>query len=324
MAKVISKRRISDSKWRDSAEKCSFCTVFQTPEWHKIWSKIYGNEWESNAYRVKFEDGAEVVIPVTEKKGFLDKVRLSSPEGTYGGPIYDNEKVKYKNVVHAIRTIKGNLNLRENPFDKNLTLENSYELFNSYDFTQAIKVNKNWGTLKSNLSQNGVVRRKKKAEEKGAHVKIGKFDNEFIKNYYSIYQKCRESWGKYASNNYSRSDFEIISEIEDKIDVWYVLWEGNYICCGPIFKQEKKHAVSWLTLANPDHLDKNPYEIIYYEMIKHYNEEDFRYFDFNPSGGHDGVVKFKEKFDTEKMISRVLNKNSKVKKIKSKVGSILR
>ncbi|WP_158666525.1 hypothetical protein [Salinibacter altiplanensis] len=324
MLKVAEKKKISEDEWRKSAERYSFCTVFQSPEWHKTWSKIYGKEWNSSAYKIKFEDGAKIIIPVTEKEGFFDKIRLSSPEGTYGGAMYSDEKVDHTHIVCATREIKGNLNLRENPFDKNLTLENSYDSFNSYDFTQALTVNKNWGTLKSNLSKNDVVRRKNKAEEKGLRVKIGKFNNKFIKEYYGIYQKCRESWGDSASNNYSRRDFEIISEMEDKIDVWYLLWEGDYICCGPIFKQEKKHAVSWLTLASPDHLDKNPYELIYYEMIKYYNKEGFNYFDFNPSGGHEGVVRFKEKFDTDKMVSRVLNRNSNLKKIKSKVASVLR
>ena len=41
-----------------------------------------------------------------------------------------------------------------------------------------------------------------------------------------------------------------------------------------------------------------------------------KYFDFNPSGGHEGVVRFKETFGTEKLtIKRWKWENSFIKKI---------
>ena len=41
-------------------------------------------------------------------------------------------------------------------------------------------------------------------------------------------------------------------------------------------------------------------------------ENNFLYYDFNPSGGHHGVVKFKKGFGTEFKSSNLYNKQSKV------------
>ncbi len=322
MVEIRRKEKINKGEWDKSAEECNFCTFFQSRSWHELWAEVYGSGWRANAYKISFDDGHEIVLPVTEKSGIFDKTFLSSPEGTYGGAIYDGKKITAEHIKKSVNALEGNVTLRENPFDENLNLENSYNVFTGYDFTQSVDVGKNWGTLKSNLSKEDVVRRKEKAEKKGLEFEKKKFNEEILDSYYKIYQKCRESWGKSASNNYSRETLSKISSIKDKTDIWVVKYKDKIICCGPIFKQNKFHAVSWLTLADPDHLDKNPYDFIYYIMIKNYNKEGFSYFDFNPSGGHEGVVKFKEKFDTEKKTSRVLEKDSPLGRVVQKARGV--
>ena len=323
MAKIRKKEKINKSKWDENVEECDFCTFFQSRDWHELWAEVYGVEWKANAYKISFDDGCDIVIPVTERSGIFGKTFLSSPEGTYGGAVYNDKEVTVEHIKKSVDALGGRVTLRENPFDENLNLENSYNVFTKYDFTQSVGVNRNWGTLKSNLSKEDVVRRKEKAEKKGLVFKKEKLSEDILDSYYKIYQKCRKKWGESASNNYSREAFSKISSIKNKTDIWVVRYKDKIICCGPIFKQNKFHAVSWLTLADPDHLDKNPYDFIYYVMIKNYNSEGFSYFDFNPSGGHEGVVKFKEKFDTEKKTSRVLEKDSPLGRVAQKARGVI-
>jgi hypothetical protein len=51
---------------------------------------------------------------------------------------------------------------------------------------------------------------------------------------------------------------------------------------------------------DPESTNFRPYEFAYHELLKHYADAGYKWFDFNPSAGLEGVVKFKEKFGTDK------------------------
>jgi CelD/BcsL family acetyltransferase involved in cellulose biosynthesis len=105
--------------------------------------------------------------------------------------------------------------------------------------------------------------------------------------------------------------------------MWVARYEDNIVAAGLIFTSSRFHAASWLTLADPGRLDLKPYEFLYYAMIMYYAREGYRYFDLNPSGGHEGVVKSKEKYGTVKLTSRLFRKYGYRDRVVEPVRSVL-
>ncbi len=58
--------------------------------------------------------------------------------------------------------------------------------------------------------------------------------------------------------------------------------------------------------ALEDYFTLRPVNLLLYEAIKHACEEGYAWFDFNPSGGHEGVRAFKRSFGTESRPSPVV------------------
>jgi lipid II:glycine glycyltransferase (peptidoglycan interpeptide bridge formation enzyme) len=59
------------------------------------------------------------------------------------------------------------------------------------------------------------------------------------------------------------------------------------------------HAVYWHGAAHEDALQLRPTHVLHAAIIKDACARGYRYYDFNPSGGLEGVARFKAGFGTE-------------------------
>jgi lipid II:glycine glycyltransferase (peptidoglycan interpeptide bridge formation enzyme) len=86
----------------------------------------------------------------------------------------------------------------------------------------------------------------------------------------------------------------------------------------------KNHVVYWHGAAYSDYFELRPVNLLMYEAIKDACENGYSWFDFNPSGGHEGVKAFKKSFGPTALRSDVVNIYSMPYRLAMKVESICR
>jgi hypothetical protein len=276
------------------------------------------------AKRVSFSDDVEIFLPFSKDTRPTFPRLVSSPAGTYGGLLFDADTADALEDGHAAllrkRFQRMNIKIRENPFSFELGLADLEG--SELGFTQAVDLTKSEDEIWTDLRQSGVMQKVRQAEEEGLVAERSE-NPAAIDDYWLIYQACQESWGEDASNDYGKDLFEAIEPQSPNVEFWTVKSDGDIIGAGPIFLAEPFHADSWLTLAYPGELDSNPYDFLYEALIRNYKEAGFRHFDFNPSGGHEGVVQFKKKFSTERRSSASFSNRSLAQKGANAVGKAL-
>ena len=74
------------------------------------------------------------------------------------------------------------------------------------------------------------------------------------------------------------------------------LWVAKYedmVVAGALCFYSKNHVVYWHGAADSDHFDKKPVNLLMYNAIEDACEHSYKWFDFNPSAGIEGVRNFK-------------------------------
>ena len=296
-------KKISESEWQKIVDECNTATFFHTPNWYKVW-KAY-NDRNYEARLLSFESGNEVVIPFSFRKrlkGFL-KEHISSPVGTYGGPfssfqLSDHEVLKVEKYISQFHSVQ----LQTNPL--NPILNSTFS--SKKGFTQIIDLRKSWEQLFKNWTK-GHGSAAKKGIREGVEVRIAN-DNEW-EEYYHLYQDSIKRWGESASNNYRLDLFLILKRLNPAVCKLWVATAENKIISGCLCFYHNQHVVYWHGASLASHFHLKPVHVLQHHIIKNAKEAGYFWYDFNPSGGHEGVVKFKNGFGTHKM-----NTNSYVSK----------
>ncbi len=68
------------------------------------------------------------------------------------------------------------------------------------------------------------------------------------------------------------------------------------------------HIVWWHGATLSDFFNHYPANFLQNEIIKESCEKGYKYYDFNPSGGHEGVMKFKDRFGAKRIYFNIWTK----------------
>jgi CelD/BcsL family acetyltransferase involved in cellulose biosynthesis len=158
-------------------------------------------------------------------------------------------------------------------------------------FTQIVDLERELTDLKSVWQSSGVNYDRRIAHRKG--VRIERTGPKDLDTFFSVYSTLKHTWEN-VSTEYKKSFFEkLISS--NQADFWAIYVNDMYVG-GGILVKGVNHVSSWLTIIHPDYTTFRPYEFFYTTVIEYYRELGFKWFDFNPSAGLPGVVRFKDKF----------------------------
>ena len=257
---------------------------------------MYPGSRDPIAFKLVLDSQSPVVIPCFRRKlakGLVSRFECS-PGGLYSGPLglsgwLDSYQIQL--IQNALIKEFKDFSFRTNPF---LRLDSS-EDFKSDLFTQVVDL-RNQDEISAFLQNSGVSYDARSAQRKG--LKVTSSDSSDLTKFFEVYKSIRLKWGN-PTSSYPIDFFErLISS--NYCDFWSVTHNGDYIGGGIILKGPF-HASSWLTIMHPDSTNLRPYEFIYQFLLQQYFEAGFRWFDFNPSAGLDGVVKFKEKFGARRI-----------------------
>lgn len=295
-------RKIDESEWRNFVDNCPSATFFHTPDWYQVWKDYLG--WGIEARYFSFKSGNTALLPLCSRKRLkgLIKEYFSGPVGTYGG-ILTNTPLSKDEAILLERYLSNfnSLQIRMNPF--NSILGDTF--FTEKDFSQTIALSQGWESIIDSWSKNH-SRSVKKGIREEVQIRTA-FKNDW-KHYYGIYQDSRKRWGEKASNNYSWDLFKILSQLSPTVCKLWLAFKDEKIISGCLCFYYNQHVVYWHGATLSTHFHLKPAHVLQHHIIKHAAEEGYRWYDFNPSGGHEGVVNFKAGFGAEVIASDIFKK----------------
>ncbi len=288
--------RITREEWITTWVSSAYATFFEHPDWFDCWKIMYPHSENPFAVKIRLDNQKSVVIPCFKRKmtkGLLSRYECS-PGGLYSGPIGLSGSLHRDQMQELLLILNVELrdfSFRMNPF---VTTEGFFDT-DTVLFTQVTDLGDK-PTLATKLQQSGVAYDARSAHRKGLRLQLSGKDD--LQSYLNVYDSCRLRWQKQTSI-YPVEFFERLI-LSKHCDFWRLLYQNEYIGGGIILKGPN-HAASWLTIVDPESTSLRPYEFLYQKLLNHYADSGYRWFDFNPSSGLQGVVRFKEKFGTRRM-----------------------
>lgn len=287
-------RLASAKEWCDFVDSNENATFFHTIDWYKIWHSYNGGTYKAVLF--EFKSGSQVLLPLAFRKthkGLFNKY-LSSPAGTYGGFLAKNRLSNFERdeLVNWIRRFHA-IDITLTPFHGS----NWKSYATTTDFTQMIDLSDSWESIESQMSKGHITRKVRMAERNQLEVK--RLESREIPLFHEIYLSRRKAW-KSPTNYYQLELFELVDRASNA-EFWGIYLPTGGLIGGGIFLRHKKHVSSWLPVVLTKYLQLKPYELLFFRCLQYYHGERLEWFDFNPSGGHEGVVRFKAGFGARKV-----------------------
>ena len=149
----------------------------------------------------------------------------------------------------------------------------------------------------------------RQAQKAGVEISFAETPSDW-KNYFTVYEDSLNRWGKNTTLAYSWHLFEtIMRRASPDIRLWLAKYEGLVIA-GALCFYSPTHVVYWHGAALSSHFKLRPVNLLMYEAIRDAAGRGFKWFDFNPSGGLDGVRAFKRSFGAQPIESNVMRRSS--------------
>jgi len=301
-------RTATPDEWDELWGSCSYGTYFQSREWAEIWEEYTTGKIRPLPIMVAFSDGIEALWPLSVNRRYKGLIReyQSSPGGTVGGWLsVDSLTLEHAGLLARYFLKKYHHFIwRLNPYDSHvnqLGLEVSVE-----DETQAIDLKLGFDAVFKSWSK-GHRSAVKKAAREGVWVRRASSLEDW-REYYRIYRRSLMRWGEKATSQYGWELFEcFVNRASSNVQLWLSVYDET-IVAGALCFYAKNHVVYWHGAALDDYFSIRPVNHLISEIVKELCESGCRWFDFNPSGGHDGVRAFKKSFGTKDLKSDILAK----------------
>jgi hypothetical protein len=302
----------SAKEWDQIWLHCPHSTYFQSREWAEIWRLYTRNQQKPAPQRIDFSDNSLVLMPLSvfKRNGGLTRCYLSSPAGTYGGwlsttPLQESHAGLLLDLIE--RKWK-NLTWRLNPYDEIAVQCCSPQA--RPDETERLNLQIGFEQIMKNLSQ-GHRSAVNKALRSGVSVRTAQKLSDW-ETYFQVYQSSLHRWGGSATSNYG---WELFRHIYDLHSNWTRLWLA---CChekiigGALCFYSPQNVIYWHGAALEEFFPHRPINLLFIKIISDACQNRLLWFDFNPSGGHSGVLEFKRRFGTQAAPSPVISTESKI------------
>lgn len=300
-------KRLSDVReiWTDVVQRDSAATFFHTPVWRDVIRGGFPNLRDASvAYRL--DDGEVAFMPRLENPGRYGVLRSwdSTFPGTYGGwlasrALTDDERlglfaavdnftaysctVTMPPGVHAPRTPPG--------------------YHSDTDFTHILDTRRQLTEGRVRWERPAVRRAVTKARRARLLVRQAASLQDY-RAYYDVYADTLERWGDRATSRYPWTLFEAGHTASERnpgtIRLWLATADAAIVAGMWIFYWNRQ-AHYWHSAVLRSHMPLRPMDLLVTAVTEHAARNEIDRLDFMPSGGHEGVARFKEKFGAHKM-----------------------
>lgn len=299
----------SAEEWDRTWRACGCATWFHSRDWSEIWSAYQLGKTRPHPLSVNFSDGRRVLLPLTSRKALkgLAKRFLSSPGGTYGGWISSDElaPAHARVLVEFLTRQLGPLDWRLNPYDpvlRELSVPGARD-----DETHALDLRPGFAVISEEWShgQAALARKVRKAVREGVTVAAAETEQDW-RAYFDVYVKSLTRWADQATSRYRWSLFEELFRRRSPHQcLWLARREGQVIA-GALCFYSRAHAIYWHGAALEEFFPLRPVNLLMHDAIRDACERGCAWFDFNPSGDHEGVKAFKKSFGAQALPSPVV------------------
>jgi hypothetical protein len=237
-------------------------------------------------------------------KGTMENL-ISTYAGCYGGIIADGE-VSERDLVDLYDEVKtwkvASLSVNGNPlweefdYPSVLSEEEADE-----DFTQILRLRgKSFEEVKSGFTD-GHRSGMHKGERMGVTVREASSLEDY-EAYFGAYEDCLRRWDNLSSEypwELFENGYQMAQENSDHLRLWLAEVEDDVIA-GAWFFYWNHHVDYWHAASYEEYFDYRPNNVLLPRVMEDALEGGYHYYDFNPSGGHSGVARFKKHFGADK------------------------
>ncbi len=293
-------------KWDEVWNKCAYATYFHSREWAETWGVYSKGNLRPEPLLFRFSDGLESIFPLSVRRSYrgLFEEYVSSPAGTFGGWISEatlsQEHVTL--VMAFLKNRKAGLYWRLNPYDDASAFVTS---ITASDVTHAVDLRPGFDTVHRNISASHRTAARKAARS-GVSIEESCRMEDWA-DYYGIYEDSMRRWGSSVSSRYS---MELFSEMRRRNSPSTKLWLARHngtIIAGALCLYSKTHVAYWHGATLEEHFNLRGPHLLFEEAIRHACRQGYAWFDFNPSGGHEGPKTFKERFGAQPLSCPVIH-----------------
>lgn len=303
-------RPATPQEWDDHWNACEHATFFQSRQWSEIWQEYTEGVMQPEPAHVSLRDGTSFILPLTSRKGLkgLTKNYDMCPGSTYGGWLGEKppDASTTKALTKMILKQCGNLTWRANPIDPvsgQLDLE-----WHLDETTHLLDLEVGSERLLRRLNK-GHRSSINKAAREGVAIDLAETIDDW-REYYEVYVDSLRRWGSRATSIYQWNMFESLARRSGpSIRLWVARVQGRIVAGAACFSA-KHHVVYWHGAALDSFFHLRPVNLLLFEVIRHSESEGKRWFDFNPSGRHEGVARFKRGFGAVEKPSPVHLRNN--------------
>jgi CelD/BcsL family acetyltransferase involved in cellulose biosynthesis len=292
---ITSVRPATLREWDEAWDGYAAATYFQSREWAEVWSAYTQGRLRPAALHVTFACGETAVLPLSLRSSDDGQILVSSPAGTYGGWMSaDLLRPEHSAAMTDYMTAKlGNVYWQTNPFDPSLAVVSLPST--SPNETHVIDLTQEWETIHDAWSSS-CRRAERKAQRAGIRVREAASEEDW-RDYYAVYEDSLRRWGDRAR---FRTDWRLFEQLHylrsANLRLWLATTSEGRVAAGAVMCYAGVHAVYWHGAAMESLLPHRPMNLLFSVIIRETRKAGFQWFDFNPSGGIDGVRRFKEGF----------------------------
>jgi hypothetical protein len=291
--------RVAPDDWDRAIASCPDATFFHTDAWLRAMGAAFGIQTART--RLSWPDGRWALLPLTIRplaKGLVP-IATAGETGAYGGLVSpsplsgDDEMAAYA----AIRRRYPDLWVVGNPFATSSAPMPVVPGGESEAQSTHVLALKPFPELRAGFSR-GCKARGNKARKSGMTLRVSQ-DPADAAVYYGLYEDTMQRWGEKLTWARPLAFYErLLAEGGPAVRLLLAEQDGRVIS-GLLFAAHGRvaHYVAGATLAEA--LPQCPSNFLMEEALVAYAAEGFETFDFGPSNGLDGVMKFKESFGAE-------------------------
>lgn len=158
----------------------------------------------------------------------------------------------------------------------------------------------------------------KKAKLEGIEAKLYRDEKSWWLYYEKIYVDTLKRWGNRASSIYCWPFFALLFQLPENYRALWLVSDKKAIIAGCILFFFNDHAVFWHGASLDKFWYLRPNHLLHHTIIERI-KSNYSYYDFNPSGGHEGVTRFKKGFGAKTLNVHELHFESILLKLRRKI-----
>ena len=283
------------SDWDAAWKRCHHGTFFHSRAWAEAWQEVSEGRLVPDPRLVTFSDNKRAVICMSVRRSLRGLIRhgFSSVAGTYGGWLSGDDlgPIHAQLLSDLLTKRYARLDWRRNPFDGAAARAGVAAV--DGDATQALELGGDFdaGFRRWSKGHRAAVRQ---AQREGVCVAVAETEADW-RAYFAIYEKTLERWGDKATSRYGWELFDALRRRGEFVRLWLARTDAEPIA-GALCLYAPKTVSYWHGAALEDWRRVRPAHLLMYAAIRDACERGLKWFDFNPSGGHEGVMAFKKSF----------------------------